>query len=118
VSTEINDLKIQLRELQDRIEAISNRMSVFGEDNFTSHTIIAFTDKLSYSYCAIKVAGYWYLSGPVNGGKKLTWEQLCNDYFSVNFGFRTMITGLVLGLPTQESKRRDAYGSGVLTDRQ
>ncbi len=87
------------RDLEE-VEAKLDLAHGFGDDEYEEHAVIRFDKTLgythaTYAYAAIKCKGYWYISGPVGGGKAFTWEEL--------------IAWLLGGTPTRELWRVDTY---------
>lgn len=55
-------------------------IDALGADKLPEYAVVAFIksyDGKPFAYAAIKVVGYWYLTGPVNGKKKMNHDEFC-----------------------------------------
>lgn len=73
----INRANRDIERAEKRLAAIE----AFGDDDYEDETVLLFYKKFvnsgrKYTYCALKVAGYWFLTGPQQSGLKYNWGAL------------------------------------------
>lgn len=71
------DADKQANRIQEEVDRRLAQMDDLGADRLPDKAVVAFTKRheeggFAYSYVALRIGAYWYLSGDVNGSKRKT----------------------------------------------
>jgi hypothetical protein len=76
------DEEAEADRIQAAVEAKLAQVDALGANQLPDKAVVAFTKRheeggFAYSYVALHIGGYWYLSGDVNGSKRRTNAAFC-----------------------------------------
>lgn len=93
----------------EMLAELDRKENLYGVDNYENGTILYLDSKFIrdgvksktvYNFAIVKANSFWYVSGPVFGGRRFTWDQLIEWFegptvFIVRMGFATRDRGFI-----------------------